>query len=531
MRDRPELLARGALGAAVLAPMAIWILADGRLARPTEVAGWALLVALWAACCPPRFLRPVAWVQLLALPLTAGWTGSVALTGAGPSVASTASISAGAMREVFTAAKMAFHVPTVLVVLALTLALSVFAVRATGVQGGRWRPALACVFLGCTLGLGATMASTYPTIAQLASAEARVSVPWLSHLAVAKEEADFALERLAMTPTKEVPPRQAAAAPRLFDMAPGLAVFVVGESLRADALIQPQRGPWSRALADRLGKGLGVRLPDACSGSNATFISVPRLLAAVDPADYDGAARKPTLLALARAAGAVTAYINNQEVWVVPELGHDFMLKTASLERNPYDEAVVAALGDYLARTRSPRQAVLLHLYGEHAEYQDRYPADMFGPEPAGLDAGALSELRYQRAAENGARVLVEAAALLDKTDQPAYLVFTSDHGENLPSDRTGKLMHAGQWVGKFDTTVPALVLWNRAFAASGRAERLRPLVQAPGLLAHRDVARAWLALAGMPDTLAPTAEPRTFGQMQDRPSASPVVACAQLAP
>jgi glucan phosphoethanolaminetransferase (alkaline phosphatase superfamily) len=154
-------------------------------------------------------------------------------------------------------------------------------------------------------------------------------------------------------------------------------------------------------------------------------------------------------------------------------------------------------------------------LYGEHFYYEKRYPSGLFGPEPAGMSADALMEVRYARAAEYGVRVLMLAAAVLDEQTEPAFLVFTSDHGENLPSDGTGKRYHTGPSSGRFDTTVPALVLWNKAFLSSGRASPLDGLRHAKGLIAHQDVAKAWLALEGMPGQLVATPNPTTWGALE----------------
>ena len=124
------------------------------------------------------------------------------------------------------------------------------------------------------------------------------------------------------------------------------------------------------------------------------------------------------------------------------------------------------------------------------------------------MSADERMELQYQRAAEYGAKTLVDLAAVLDRESEPAFLVFTSDHGENLPSDRNGKRYLTGA-PGKLDSRVPALVLWNKAFAMTGRASELKLLVG--DQIAHRDVAQAWLTLAGQPGEHAPTPVPRTW--------------------
>ena len=148
-----------------------------------------------------------------------------------------------------------------------------------------------------------------------------------------------------------------------------------------------------------------------------------------------------------------------------------------------------------------------MHWYGQHFHYVDRYPPHLFADEPADASPDSRQEMRYARAAEYGAKVLLDAAAVLDAETDPAFLVFTSDHAENLPSDRNGKSYHTGA-PGLSDSIVPALVLWNRPFAESRRPSRLQTLARSHGPLAHRDVAAAWLALMGMPGVVAPTTQP-----------------------
>ena len=361
--------------------------------------------------------------------------------------------------------------------------------------------------------------------------EARTAVPWLSHAGMVKEVVSGLLEERAFgTSGLNENIRSGALASKQFEPMKGIGVLIIGESLRADSFLRNSRGEWSRALNARLNDGLGLRLPDACAGSNSTFFSVPRLLTAVDVADVDGAKRNPTLLAIAKAGGAITAYINNHEIWVVPETGHHFLAKTASMQINAFDGVAVEALSDFIQRTGAGPKAAVLHLYGQHFHYQDRYPALMFPPEPDGLDADALLELRYGRSAEYTVRVLLRAAEILDAQIEPSFLVFTSDHGENLPSDKTGKRFHAGPSSGKFDTTVPVVVLWNRAFAATGKPRRLEGLAKVQGLIAHRDVANAWLALEGKPGDVIPTSQPMTWGAVVPG-QALGAISCATLPP
>ena len=98
--------ARALLLIASLAPMLIWLVSAGHLARPLDAAGWALLCGVLAASAPGRMLRWAAMAQLLLLPLTLAWIGAVAVTGMGPSTASMGSATNGAYKEVLTAARV-----------------------------------------------------------------------------------------------------------------------------------------------------------------------------------------------------------------------------------------------------------------------------------------------------------------------------------------------------------------------------------------------------------------------------------------
>jgi glucan phosphoethanolaminetransferase (alkaline phosphatase superfamily) len=526
---------RIALFCAALAPASIWLISPGALAKPWATTLWCLVCAALLAALPVRRLRLVAWVSALALPWTCAWIATVAITGMGPSNAMMASATEGAFKEVLIGLGMALSTPAFLASASLTLASLVWAFRATRQAQARVSNAVGIVFLCLLVPSSASVldGANFLSFSQIIGPEARIAVPWFSHLAMVKEALAVRLARLAfgeVSSTAELALRSTTAASKRFDAMQGLGVLVIGESLRADAFLGQGGGPWSQALALRLRDGLGVHLPDACAGSNGTFASMPRLMTGVDVADVNGAAKNPTLLALAKAAGAKTAYINNHEIWVLPEAGHDLLQKTSSMEFNAYDEVAVEALSDFIKRTGPGAKAAILHLYGQHFYYQDRYPARLFPPEPPGLDADGLLALRYKRSVEFTVRVLLQAAAVLDAQKEPAFLVFTSDHGENLPSDKTGKHFHSGPSSGLHDTIVPSLVLWNRAFANSGKPAVLDGLAKAQGPIAHRDLANAWLALMGMPGKVLATDHPRTWGA---RVPGDPLgaISCATLSP
>jgi glucan phosphoethanolaminetransferase (alkaline phosphatase superfamily) len=323
---------------------------------------------------------------------------------------------------------------------------------------------------------------------------------------------------------------------------PVLAIFVLGESARSDAYgpNQTMRGSASGALSDRIARGLGAWLPTTCAASDGTHLSVPLLLTATPPERRNEAPSAPTILGILKGYGFSTAWLSNNEAGPdVREAGHDLYAGRWSINPDQHsqsdtewvlDEDMLPVARKFIGVVDRPK-ALILHTFGNHIGYKDRYPAGFFPSEPSSLSAEQLEDLRYARAAEYGARTILEIADLLDTTSAPGFLVYTSDHGENLPSDHNGIAIHLGPRTTREDGTVPSFVLWNEAMARQRAPEQvLAPLIHAK-MIAHADVARVFLALAGVrTGPVEPTINPTTWGRVDIGDEYSPVP-CSALRP
>jgi len=324
---------------------------------------------------------------------------------------------------------------------------------------------------------------------------------------------------------------------------PILAIFYIGESVRADGYgpDQRDRGSASRRLAERIDAGLGSWLPTTCASSDGTAISVPLLLTATTPANMSEAPRAPTVLGILKAAGFATAWLaNNYAGPDGQERGHDLYagvfnvnpddLYGDKLEQWIFDGDMLPRAKQFTGAVLEPK-ALIMHSIGSHIPYDARYPDHIFPAEPADLARDQRTELRYVRSLEYGASVILDVAAILDSAAAPAFLVYTSDHGENLPHDGNGLKVHLAQRTSSEDGTVPAFVLWNKAMAVSGRPARLLPKLVAARSIAHADISRLFLALGGMTDTpVEPTARPSIWGRVSLGDDYG-VVPCADLKP
>jgi len=324
---------------------------------------------------------------------------------------------------------------------------------------------------------------------------------------------------------------------------PMLAIFYIGESARADSYgsNQRDRGPATRQLAERIDAGLGSWLPTTCASSDGTHLSVPLLLTAQTPGNIDEAARAPTVLGVLKAAGFATAWLSNNKAGPdARERGHDLYagvftadpddVRGDKLEHWILDAEMVPSAREFAGAVLKPT-ALIMHSIGSHIPYESRYPTDMFPAEPGDLAKDARIELRYARSLEYGARVILDVATILDSATAPAFLVYTSDHGENLPRDHNGLKVHLASRTSTEDGMVPAFVIWNKAMAETGRPARLLPKLLAARSIAHADVSRLFLALAGMTDTpVEPTARPSIWGRVSVGDDYG-VVACSDLKP
>jgi glucan phosphoethanolaminetransferase (alkaline phosphatase superfamily) len=303
------------------------------------------------------------------------------------------------------------------------------------------------------------------------------------------------------------------------------AIFVLGEAFRFDRPLDFNFGGagWA-ALNQRVGAGLGQWLPKVCASADATVISVPMLLTGTSPEHSRDAATAPSGLARLASAGYETAWISNQEDKLFSDEKRDLVWQAKGYG---YDDALIPIAAAFLSWNQRRNKALLIHLWDSHAPYDQHYPPM---PEPAGIDAERREALQYQRANDQTLAVLAKLAALVDAIAIPAFVVYVSDHGENLLADHNGMHYHFGARTTAKAAYVPAVVLWNSAFLRTfDPNERLRPLLAAPSL-AHADIYHLWMNLAGLPDELHTTADPKIMGKanLTDQPGP---VACSALAP
>lgn len=277
--------------------------------------------------------------------------------------------------------------------------------------------------------------------------------------------------------------------------APEVYVMVVGETARAHNF---SLYGYPRNTNPLLSKTPGIKaFPNVTTQSNTTHKSVPMLLSAASAEDFERLFHEKGILAAFKEAGFHTVFISNQlpNHSFIDFLGeqadeHYFLKKEDALQGNHYDEDLLQKLDEILPKADTSSSAhyryrklfVVLHSYGSHFNYQERYPRSFayFKPDSR---SEAKSENRRDllNAYDNTIRYtdyilhgiikrLQKWEKVQAKTDgvycQPtSAMLYTSDHGENIFDDDRHLFLHAAPKASDYELHVPFIIWTSDGFS------------------------------------------------------------------
>ena len=245
-------------------------------------------------------------------------------------------------------------------------------------------------------------------------------------------------------------------------------VLVIGETSRADNW---QLYGYSRKTNPLLTQTKGLTVfTDYMSQSNTTHKSVPILLSLAEADNYDILYHTKGIMQAFREAGYHTVYLSNQQrnhsfIDFLGEQADDCLFLRDSHPDNAYDTDLLVPLAQKLARQKGRRTFVVLHTYGSHFSYADRYPDFMRKFQSDQYD-GAKRQYRPQliNAYDNSIcqtdlllrRIIEQLAA----HGGSAAMVYTSDHGEDIFDDARHLFLHASPFPSFWQLHVP-LIVWT----------------------------------------------------------------------
>ena len=245
-------------------------------------------------------------------------------------------------------------------------------------------------------------------------------------------------------------------------------VLVIGETSRADNW---QLYGYNRKTNPLLTQTKGLTVfTDYMSQSNTTHKSVPILLSLAEADNYDILYHTKGIMQAFREAGYHTVFLSNQQrnhsfIDFLGEQADDCLFLRDSHPDNAYDTDLLVPLAQKLARQKGRRTFVVLHTYGSHFSYADRYPDDMREFLSDQYD-GAKRQYRPQliNAYDNSIcqtdLLLRRIIEQLTAHGGSAAMVYTSDHGEDIFDDARHLFLHASPFPSFWQLHVP-LIVWT----------------------------------------------------------------------
>ena len=274
-------------------------------------------------------------------------------------------------------------------------------------------------------------------------------------------------------------------------------VLAIGETIRNDFLNECG-GP---ARVRRLAPGALVAC-DVTSGSDGTDLSVPLIVSREMPGHRVRVSDDGTVVRALEEAGFEGHWISAQHRAIAwPDAQYQDFPGWQGLDT----ALLLPPLAAALARP-APLKAIVLHANNAHDPYCARYDpahapyaADCLAL-GAPLSAATLPAMRanYANAVDASVGFVNAVIAQLDQQPQPAFLVFTPDHGENLFDDGRALWGHARRHPTRWDTHVPIVFWANAAWRATHASQwtLLQSQIGAP--LMHADVVPTLLDAAGV---------------------------------
>lgn len=249
-------------------------------------------------------------------------------------------------------------------------------------------------------------------------------------------------------------------------------VLVIGETSRA---MNWEIFGYDRPTNPRLSKLDNIiKFPRAVSQSNTTHKCVPMMLTHTTPLSFDSIMYRKSIITAFKEVGYSTAVFSNQAK------NHSYTQYFSEEADNVeylegdkhYDHNLVELLRDNLEKNKGKKQFVILHTYGSHFNYKERYPDSLsyFKPDDAS-QANIKHRAELLNAYDNATRytdgVIDDVINLLDATNTKAVMIYTSDHGEDIFDDERERFLHASPISTYYQLHVPMLAWTSEEYDAA----------------------------------------------------------------
>lgn len=252
-------------------------------------------------------------------------------------------------------------------------------------------------------------------------------------------------------------------------------VLVIGETGRADN--------WSlygyeRPTTPYMEKDPNVVcFPDAITQSNTTHKSVSIMLSAASAENYQLIYDQKSILTAFKESGFKTVFLSNQP----PNHSFtDFFSQEADVYRNytsgsggvnRVDGEMLPEL-EHCIDSISGNLFVVLHTYGSHFNYRERYPEEFSRFRPDQVTKIKASEREVLLNAYDNTILytdyfLHQVTGILSERDLCSAMVYATDHGEDILDDGRMRFLHASPSPTYYQLKIPFLIWFSDVYKAN----------------------------------------------------------------
>lgn len=229
-------------------------------------------------------------------------------------------------------------------------------------------------------------------------------------------------------------------------------VLVIGEASRAASW---QLFGYERETNPLLSEREDILLfRNVVTQSNTTHKSVPMILSSVHPSRHKELYHRSGMPALFNEAGFTTYFISNQSPQgaMIDNLAHD-ATHVMYMDSPRLDMQLVDAMRQALKEDKADKKLFILHTYGSHYSYHQRYAREFAYFQPDDNVAICRQNVDMIRNAYDNSicytdYVLNEIIATLEALDGVSSAVYyCADHGEDLFDGTKNRFLHASPTV------------------------------------------------------------------------------------
>lgn len=231
-----------------------------------------------------------------------------------------------------------------------------------------------------------------------------------------------------------------------------------------------------------------IKFKDALSQSNTTHKSVPLLLTPADADNHNMVYSCKSIVTLFNEADFKTVYLTNHEYQQSFMENYfeeaDIAISVKDALNNSYDYQMVDSLDCILREDTTSNLFIVVHLYGSHFNYHQRYTREFAKFQP---DVAEVISKKYKQELINSYDnsilstdyIIGEIIGRIRDQHAKSFVVYTSDHGEDILDDKRERFLHASPIPTFYQIHVPFIIWFSNEYKTTDKEKYANTLLRA----------------------------------------------------